>query len=144
VDPQRPGEKPYEVPATSGLGKAMNNPEIESEKNIGPIPRGEYEIHSEDVSNPGRFKDWIRNIKMPKFLSWIRFSGDWGDWRVRIIPKEGTNTFGRKGFFLHGGEEPGSRGCIDIGGGKYGNEVTTRVLYDIIMDPDRIVPLSVR
>jgi len=144
VEPQRPGEKPYEVPATSGLGKAMNNPEMESEKNIGPIPRGEYEIHSEDVSNPGRFKDWIRNIKMPKFLSWIRFSGDWGDWRVRIIPREGTNTFGRKDFFLHGGEEPGSRGCIDIGGGKYGNEVTTRVLYDIIMDPDRIVPLSVR
>ncbi len=144
VDPQRPGVEPYEVPATSGLGKGMNNPEMEREKNIGPIPRGEYEIHSEDVSNPGRFRDWIRNFKWLRQKFNIRLSGDWGDWRVRIIPLEDTDTFDRKDFFLHGGEEAGSRGCIDIGGGKYGNELTNKVLFDIMMDPDKIIPLSVK
>jgi len=133
VDPQRPGIEPYEVPATSGLGKGMNNPEMGKEKNIGPLRRGEYEIHSEDVSNPGKLRDWIR--------SWF---GDWGDWRVRIIPKEGTETFDRKDFFLHGGKEPGTRGCIDIGGGKYGNELTNMVLSDIMKDSDKIIPISVR
>lgn len=47
-------------------------------------------------------------------------------------------------MYVRGREEPGSRGCIDIGGGKYGNELTNMVLSDIISDPDKIVPLSVK
>jgi hypothetical protein len=32
-----------------------------------------------------------------------------------LKPEEGTNTYGRKNFMLHGGEKPGSAGCIDVG-----------------------------
>jgi hypothetical protein len=44
-----------------------------------------------------------------------KYFGDWGEYRVPLHPDEGTNTYGRKNFFLHGGEEPGTLGCIDIG-----------------------------
>ena len=47
-------------------------------------------------------------------------------------------------MYVRGREEPGSRGCIDIGGGKYGNELTNMVLSDIMKDSDKVIPLSVR
>lgn len=68
---------------------------------------------------------------------------DWGDWRVSMSPAPGAETFGRSGFFLHGGSVPGSAGCIDIGGGLFGNSVTDRVLKDILKDPDGFVPVRV-
>jgi hypothetical protein len=39
----------------------------------------------------------------------------WGDYRVRLKPALGTDTLGRSGLFLHGGERPGTAGCISIG-----------------------------
>lgn len=42
-------------------------------------------------------------------------TGDWGDYRVPLHPNDGANTFGRDGFFMHGGDDPGSAGCIDVG-----------------------------
>lgn len=38
----------------------------------------------------------------------------WGDHRVALKPADGTNTYGRSGFFIHGGAIPGSAGCIDL------------------------------
>ena len=38
----------------------------------------------------------------------------WGNFRFALIPQKGTNSFGRGGFFLHGGSLPGSIGCIDL------------------------------
>jgi hypothetical protein len=70
--------------------------------------------------------------------------GDWGDWRVPLIPDPGTDTKGRGGFYLHGGRRPGSGGCIDIGGGIFGNRITNQVLQDILEDPDGIVPVIVK
>lgn len=66
----------------------------------GPIPEGEYTL------DPSKFSkgSWLRNL-----------TGDWGTWRVRIEPKSGTNTYGRKGFYIHGGKKPGTKGCIDLG-----------------------------
>ena len=40
---------------------------------------------------------------------------DWGSHLVRLTPTGGTNTYGRDGFYLHGGRFPGSAGCIDVG-----------------------------
>jgi hypothetical protein len=50
---------------------------------------------------------------------------------------------GRDGFFLHGGRRFGSLGCIDVGGGKYGDARTNQLLLDLLADPDGIVPLAV-
>ncbi|WP_162629258.1 DUF2778 domain-containing protein [Moritella yayanosii] len=52
-----------------------------------------------------------------------RTQGDWGDWRIRLYPEKNTKTFGRDGFFIHGGDINGSAGCIDIGGGRI-NEIS--------------------
>jgi len=141
VDPQIKGREPYSVPATSGQGEGLNNPDMEGVKEVGPIPRGEWEINTKDISDPGKARDWFRNLKIPLVRTPL---GDWGDWRVRILPREGTDTKGRTDPFLHGGSKPGSRGCIDIGGGKYGNKQTDQVLRDLRNDPDGRVPVHVK
>jgi len=40
---------------------------------------------------------------------------DWGHFRVPLEPQPQTKTYGRKGFYLHGGRTVGSKGCIDVG-----------------------------
>jgi type VI secretion system (T6SS) effector TldE1-like protein len=72
------------------LGK--NNPMLQMSPDIGPIPRGEYKVghphHSHHV----------------------------GPYAMPLSPKAGTETFGRKSFFIHGDsiKHPGlaSKGCI--------------------------------
>jgi len=53
--------------------------------------------------------------------------GDWGDWRKSLHPVFGSVKHGRFGFFMHGGRFAGSAGCIDIGGGVFGNQITDKV-----------------
>ena len=67
----------------------------------GPIPLGTYTADPQPISEGG----FLRN-----------FLGDWGKYRVPLKADDGTQTFGRDGFFLHGGKKPGSAGCIDVGG----------------------------
>ncbi|BCH47545.1 hypothetical protein KAM260_54360 (plasmid) [Klebsiella pneumoniae] len=77
-----------------GYGSGENNPAMERDKSVGPIPKGHYRIAgSHDTVTP-----------------------------VTIIlqPILGTNTFGRDGFRIHGGKKSGahtaSHGCIIIDG----------------------------
>jgi hypothetical protein len=73
----------------------------------GPIPEGIYwldptELHDmhywHHVPNPGYPFE----------------SGGWGKHRITIHPHISTQTYGRGGFFIHGGDAPGSIGCIDL------------------------------
>lgn len=41
----------------------------------------------------------------------------WGDYRLTIHVMPGTRTFGRGGFFIHGGTHAGSAGCINLHAG---------------------------
>ena len=107
----------FNMSATSGKGGCMNRVDCISRAWAGPIPPGAYSLYSRDISDPGSFGDRVRNML-----------GDWGDWRVPLLPAPGTPTFGRSGFFLHGGSTPGSAGCIDIGGGVSGDAATDRLL----------------
>lgn len=134
VDPQRPGANPYTIQATSGRGNCMNNPACDMISNVGPIPFGSYVLMTSLVDNPNAIADMIRMVQ-----------GDWGDWRVPLYPKPGSNTKtnGRYGFFLHGGRTPGSAGCIDVGGLTDGDSITDRLLADILADPDGIVEVTV-
>ncbi len=138
VDPGRHGEASYTIQATSGKGKCMNNPDCESKVNAGPIPRGVYRMDVSELSNPGLLGDIGRTFRSFPDLR------DWGDWRVQLHREPGTKTFGRTGFFLHGGSMAGSAGCIDIGGGIRGNEATDRLLKDMLSDRDGSVILVVR
>ena len=84
------------VSFTSGRD-GVTDPEI---KDRGPIPPGTYIMDPKNVTPNG-----------PNTL----LSGDWGVMRVSLIPTADTNTFGRSGFYIHGGFSPGSAGCIDLG-----------------------------
>lgn len=133
VDPQQDDVQPYSVSATSGTGKCRNETSCDDRPFEGPIPRGDYTIDVNDLSDPNWFGDLLRRTR-----------GDWGDWRVPIKPVSGTNAYGRDGFFLHLGAILGSAGCIDIGGGRFGTPRTDKLKSELLADPDMIVPLRVK
>ena len=99
---------------------------------MGPIPKGTYAIHTDELSDPNFFVDIGRN-----------FRGDWGDWRVKLHPVIVPESHGRNGFFMHGGKFKGSAGCIDVGGGLWGNRSTDQLKQDILSDVDKKVMIYV-
>lgn len=96
------GSEPYCCPATTGVPGVMNS----SLEDKGPIPPGEYILdpHSETYSH----------VEGEKYIA-RRLVGDWGHYRVKLEPSNVANLHGRSEFFLHGGDRPGSAGCIDVG-----------------------------
>ena len=66
----------------------------------GPIPAGAYWVRPDEIWENAFYKRGS--------------SSSWGRFRLTIHPFETTETFGRGGFFLHGGSNPGSIGCIDL------------------------------
>lgn len=115
-------DQTYAIKASSGNGACLNKATETcfKSKGVGAIPLGIYHLSSSDASDPGSVHDYIRN-KL----------GDWGDWRIPLTPDSSTNTEGRNGLYLHGGSKVGSAGCIDAGGGVYGNSSTDRLFSDI-------------
>ncbi len=120
------GEIKYSWPATSGR-KGYQHPKYQDIAFKGPMPEGRYFI---DPSKTDRFNYWdIRDY------DWYgpRARAAWGNIRTPIEPFRGTNTYGRGGFFAHGGNEPGSGGCLDL---TYSNEAFHYRLqqYNMIID----------
>jgi hypothetical protein len=80
----------------SGHGDGVNNPTLESEPDIGPIPCGL----------------WIMSLPA------VGDHPQLGPTVIQLTPANGTVTFGRGGFFIHGdeighaGEDIASHGCI--------------------------------
>lgn len=76
----------------SGAGNGQNNPQMEMDANLGPIPQGQYQIQA-PVDDPHM-----------------------GPYALELLPTGGQNMYGRSGFFIHGDsvEHPGSasEGCI--------------------------------
>ena len=84
--------------------------------NHGPIPAGEY---------------WIQPMQLKNLWA----GGDaWGDSRITIHPRTATDTFSRGGFFIHGGKDFGSIGCIDL---AYGMKSFRKKLEEL--SPDIVV-----
>lgn len=81
---------------------------------MGPIPEGFYEIKQSDM----QFADDRSTFdKMKGVVGKGTFRGGeraWGEGRVWLTPYPTTETYGRSGFTIHGGAEPGSAGCIDL------------------------------
>ncbi len=67
----------------------------------GPIPEGVYWLDPRQLVNTG-----YRFYNPP--------NPAWGKKRITIHTFHSTHTFGRGGFFIHGGTEWGSVGCIDL------------------------------
>ena len=117
----------YSIRATSGRGACMNMSSCQTQKGIGPIPKGQYYMFKKELSNPNFIKDIARSTR-----------GDWGDWRIPIHVAGKTRVYGRNGFFMHGGIQDGSAGCIDVGGGIFGDETSDKILKSIKNSPERI------
>ena len=137
VDPEQKGRSAYDIQGSSGRGNCLNNPSCSRKRGEGPIPPGEYTADSDDLSDPSSLGDIARNTL-----------GDWGDFRVPLEPRQGTDVKDedgkdRDGFFLHGGSEEGSAGCIDAGGGVHGSDETDQLKEDIRNDPDGEVEVEV-
>lgn len=79
-------------------GKFDYSKKRQKEANAGPIPEGTYWIRPDEISKAGFWRDRVA----------------WGNYRITIHPFEKTQTYGRGGFFIHGGAVPGSIGCIDL------------------------------
>ena len=88
----------------------------------GPIPPGNYSLDPSQISAGGFFRNLL---------------GDWGKYRVPLTPDSSTNTYGRDGFFLHGGKKPGSAGCIDVGSGD-------KTLFPNLIGHDGPIPVTVK
>ena len=73
------------------------------ERGVGPIPPGQY---------------WIAPSQMWE-NHWYNLASRaaWGDHRITIHVYPQTQTFGRGGFFIHGGTHAGSAGCINLHAG---------------------------
>jgi hypothetical protein len=88
------------VLASSGYTSGVGGSTDFTARNVGPIPPGGYTLNTAEISAGG----FLRSL-----------TGDWGSHRAPLHPDASTNTYGRDGFFLHGGRRPGSKGCIDVG-----------------------------
>ena len=103
-------KKIAEWPAVSGQPE-YQNPQYQNKKEVGPIPAGVYVARKKDLQN----RDDYGPIK--KYTSWPGGERGWGKHRVWLEPSKETDTFGRGGFSIHGGDVPGSAGCIDLTSG---------------------------
>lgn len=97
----RDGKLIAQFPFTSGQPGVTDS----SIKGRGPIPPGEYAFNTRDI-------DKVHGLR----YLWRRVvHGDWGHYYVRLHPAPDTQMYGRDGIYIHGGDTPGSAGCIDLG-----------------------------
>lgn len=98
------GTVKWQGSATSGRPGATSADQ--RRESFGPIPEGTYatgRIFNEHGAEKMVFR--VRTLFR-----------DYGDFRTPLTPVSGTDLQGRTGhFWLHGGSEPGSAGCIDVG-----------------------------
>lgn len=87
-------------------GRFDYSPARQRLENVGPIPAGVYWLDARQLVDLS--DRWL--------YSW-RYEDAWGTHRITIHPFDSTRTFGRGGFFIHGGGTPGSAGCIDLTSG---------------------------
>ena len=98
-------------------------------RDFGPIPEGLYFLDP----SPGQMS-YVEGLRR---LGRDIIAGDYGRIRVPLTPAEGTNTFGRDGFYLHGGRREGTKGCIDVGS-------CDRKIYDMLKTHTTRVPVRVK
>lgn len=83
----------------SGQGQGKNDPNAEAIHNLGPIPKGAYSIAL--IDGPDGEPIDYEGKKHPV---------------MRLLPKPGTNDFGRAGFLIHGDfSDPELRGTASHG-----------------------------
>jgi RHS repeat-associated protein len=102
---------------TSGK-PGFQSQEFQSRKDKGPIPEGSYMLGNTQSYTPAT--SFLRkSLEKAGITNWegtatMGGTDTWGTIRTWLEPMSGTDTYGRGGFSIHGGKEPGSAGCIDL------------------------------
>lgn len=92
------------VAGTYTYSSGMNGNTDYTSSGQGSTPPGVYMVNPAELSPAGFFRKYLD----PR---------DWGDYRVPLHPGANTETYGRDGFFLHGGRlRHGSEGCLKVEG----------------------------
>lgn len=128
---RRNGTEFESFPAMAGKPGYQNRSSM-SVSDRGPTPEGLYYADpkklQERKSRLSRLKEAILDTDMPLAdkAAYVFEKGtyrwqdekkkpSWGNYRVPLEPAEDTETFGRHSMYIHGGDELGSAGCIDLG-----------------------------
>ncbi len=116
-------------PAMAGQPGYQNRASM-STSDLGPTPEGTYSVDPDELQKtllwPERLQQFMNNpisswrdITYPFYPtgkdSWLREPEKWGSHRVPLEPDQDTNTYGRHSMYIHGSDELGSNGCIDVG-----------------------------
>lgn len=101
-------------PAISGA-EGFQSPEYQNIEDKGPIPEGLWRVaiaRYQEIPD----HDWIEMVAAELGLTaWPGGESSWGRHRVWLEPADSTTeTYQRSGFSIHGGDTPGSSGCIDL------------------------------
>jgi lipoprotein-anchoring transpeptidase ErfK/SrfK len=83
----------------------------QAEVDRGPIPEGRYLVSQRRGQTITASDDVLGRFGRGSWPGGVR---SWGFQRIWLTPIEGTNVMGRSGFSIHGGETPGSAGCVDL------------------------------
>lgn len=121
--------KQAQWPSMSGQ-EGYQNKASTSIANKGPTPEGTYYIDPNKLEERQSFLNRMKKAVSEPNLSleeraalatakgkygWMDKQRSWGNYRVPLEPAENTETFGRNHMYIHGGDELGSAGCIDLG-----------------------------
>lgn len=109
----RGGESIASWPAMSGKPDHQGK-DHQSTKNKGPLPEGKWEVRQSEYQKMGDRSAWEAIKGELGGSAWPGGESSWGRHRIWLHPKAGTKTFERSGFSIHGGDDPGSAGCIDL------------------------------
>jgi Tlde1 domain len=108
----------------------------QAEKNTGGIPEGKYYIKLEEQRS-AQTSRWSHIVKRTA----------WGAYSWSMHKADDTDAKGRSGFFIHGGDNPGSAGCIDVTSGdikleKYLQNRKQGVVYIYVKYDKNIVKIE--
>ncbi len=127
--------------AMSGHRKYQNR-KYQNVPGKGPLPEGSYRVKQSEIQDIDDFNatiGYLGSLVKQKVGNFPGGRKSWGNTRVWLEPFSSNNLYGRERFSIHGGEEMGSLGCIDLEKNdtpffnllrKYGKDIILNVHYD--------------
>ena len=86
----------------------------QSLRDRGPIPEGLWYVRQSEYQEMPDY-NWIQSfLQEIGRTAWPGGESSWGRRRIWLLSAPSTEIYDRSGFSIHGGDRPGSAGCIDL------------------------------
>jgi len=102
----------FEARAGKVDSQGRTQPSLQGVKDVGPIPEGTWTFNPKEIQRYSDLNLWQQFKSHFGGSSWPGGTSSWGNERVWLKPE--TYQGPRDNFTIHGGDEFGSRGCIDL------------------------------